>query len=81
MTITSVGGGHADQPPGGCWCCGDPTVCASLLQLGDHPEVGVCFWCVDNLVTRKQEIQRATRLAPPGPWWRRLPFRVGFNRC
>jgi hypothetical protein len=46
-----------------------------------HREVGVCFRCIDRLAKRKRAIERMTRHAPPGPWWRRLQFRAGFNRC
>jgi hypothetical protein len=56
-------------------------VVASLLRLNEHPEVGVCFRCVKDLTQRKRVIERATRHAPPGPWWRRLLYRAGFNRC
>jgi hypothetical protein len=54
---------------------------ASLLQLHEHREVGVCFRCIDVLAKRKRTIEHMTRKAPPGPWWRRLQFRAGFNRC
>ena len=72
------------EPPGlaGCWCCGDATVQASLLRLGDHPEVGVCFRCVKVLGKRKRAIERQTRGAPRGwPRSRRAAFRAGVNRC
>ena len=73
------------QPPGsssGCWCCGDRTVKASLLRLGEHPEVGVCFRCVRVLAKRKRAIERQTRSAPVGwPFWRRLLYRAGFSHC
>jgi hypothetical protein len=83
MAITAVGGDF-DGPAGlsGCWCCGDRTVTASLVRLGDHPEVGVCFRCIPVLVRRKREIERRTRAAPVGwPFWRRVLFRLGYNRC
>ena len=51
-----------------------PHLAASLLRLDDHPEVGVCFRCVDSLGTRKRTIERMTRAAP-GPWRRRLQYR------
>ena len=82
MIKTAIGGdddGQAPQP--GCWCCGDRTVCGSLLRLDDRPEVGVCFRCVDSLRKRKRTIERMTRAAPPGPWWRRLQYRAGFGHC
>lgn len=81
METTAVGGDFADGPDPGCWCCGDRLVRASLLQLEGHPEVGVCFHCVDRLAKRKRAIERMTRHAPPGPWWRRVQYRAGFNRC
>jgi hypothetical protein len=62
----------------GYWCCGDRTVRGSLLRLGEHPEVGVCFRCVPMLARRKREIERRTRAAPVG--WRfrrRVLFRLG----
>jgi len=75
-----------DRPPpdpeGGCWRCGDRTVRGSVLQLGEHPEVGVCFRCVGVLAKRKREIERRTRSAPAGlPRWRRVLYRAGYNRC
>jgi hypothetical protein len=81
MSTTAVGDDYFDRRATGCWCCGDRTVVASLLQLDEHREVGVCFRCVDVLAKRKRAIEHMTRKAPPGPWWRRLQFRAGFNRC
>ena len=66
MTLTAVGGDVTEPPERGCWCCGDRTVRASLLQLDGHREVGVCFRCVDRLAKRKRAIERMTRHAPPG---------------
>ena len=57
------------------------TVRASLLRLHEHPEVGVCFRCVKYLAKRKRAVERMTRAAPPGPWWRRAQYRLGFGRC
>ncbi len=68
------------NPVAGCWCCGDRTVGGSPLRLDGHREVGVYFRCVDWLGKRKRKVQRATRHAPPGPWWRRVQYRAGFNR-
>ena len=62
--MTAVGGDYVEPPDPGCWCCGDRTVRASLLQLDAHREVGVCFRCVDYLNKRKRAIQRMTRRAP-----------------
>jgi hypothetical protein len=81
MAMTAVGGDYLEPRNMGCWCCGDRTVRASLLRLKEHPEVGVCFRCVKGMAKRKRAIERATRHAPPGPWWRRLRYRAGFNRC
>lgn len=78
---TAVGGDFAERPPTGCWCCGDRTVSGSLLRLDEHPEVGVCFRCVRVLQKRKRKIQWMTRKAPPGPWFRRVQYRLGFGRC
>ena len=83
MALIAVGGDFG-EPMGvtGCWCCGDRTVQASLVRLGEHPEVGVCFRCVGVLVRRKREIKRCTRAAPVGwPLWRRVLFRLGYSRC
>ena len=79
MQRTAVGGDYEPHP--GCWCCGDRLVGANLLRLESCSEVGVCFRCVDRLAKRKTEIERATRHAPPGSWWQRLRFPIGFNRC
>ena len=79
MQRTAVDGDFESQP--GCWCCGDRTVQSSLLRLDGRSEVGVCFRCVERLADRKHTIERLTRHAPPGSWWRRLQFRAGFNRC
>ena len=84
MAVTAVGADFLEPPDGttGCWCCGDRTVQASLVRLGAHPEVGVCFRCVRVLARRKREIQRRTRAAPAGrPFWRRVQYRAGFGRC
>jgi hypothetical protein len=64
MAMTAIGGDFG-QPPdsAGCWCCGERTVTASLLRLGEHPEVGVCFRCVCVLARRKRELERQTRAA------------------
>ena len=81
---TAVGGDfrEPERPVTGCWCCGDETVSGSLLRLVDHPEVGVCFRCVGRMSKRKREIERMTRRAPIGrPWWRRVLYRLGYNRC
>src|SRR5215216_4989159 len=81
MTRTAVEGDFGDGREPGCWCCGDRTVVASLLRLNHHQEVGVCLRCVDRLSERKRWIERTTRRAPPGPWWRRLLYRAGVSRC
>jgi hypothetical protein len=83
MAMTVVGGDSLVPPgPSGCWCCGDRTVRASLLRLGEHPEVGVCFRCVRVLARRKREVERRTRAAPAGwPFRRRVAYRLGWNRC
>lgn len=83
MAMTALGGDYQEPPAAsGCWCCGDRTVRGSLLHLGDHPEVGVCFRCVKVLAKRRRQIERQTRAAPSGwPFWRRVSFRAGFSRC
>lgn len=83
MAVTAVGSDFVEPPEGaGCWCCGDRTVQASLVRLGEHPEVGVCFKCVRVLARRKREIQRQTRSAPAAwPLWRRVQYRAGFGHC
>ncbi len=82
MARTAVGSDWVEPTtPTGCWCCGDRTVAASLVRLGEHPEVGVCFPCI-KVLARKREIQRHTRAAPAGwPLWRRVQHRAGFGRC
>jgi hypothetical protein len=81
MERTAVGGDMVEPQEPGCWCCGDRTVSASLLRLEAHREVGICFRCVKSLAKRKRAIERMTRHVPQGPWWRRLQYRAGFNRC
>lgn len=83
MAMTAIGFDELEPPSTpGCWCCGDETVQSSLLRLGDHPEVGVCFRCVRDLARRKRTIERRTRAATARwPLWRRVQFRVGFGRC
>jgi hypothetical protein len=81
MVITAIGGDFVVPPDSGCWCCGDQTVSASVVRLSAHPEVGVCFRCLGYLNGQTRAIKRASRRAPPGPWWRRLQYRAGFNRC
>jgi hypothetical protein len=84
MALTPVGSDSLEPPEGttGCWCCGDRTVQASVVRLGAHREVGVCFRCVGFLARRKRDIQRRTHSAPPNwPLWRRMQYRAGFGRC
>src|SRR5215204_3351465 len=84
VAFTAVGGDFvepSDAPPG-CWCCGYRAVRVSLLRLGEHPEVAVCFRCVKVLAKRKREMERRTKSAPVGwPFWRRVRYRAGFGRC
>lgn len=83
MAMTAIGFDELEPPnTPGCWCCGDPAVQASLLRLGEHPEVGVCCRCVRDLNRRKRTIERQTRTAPAGwPFWRRVQYRAGLGRC
>ena len=86
MALTAVGSDFLEPPEtSGCWCCGDRTVEASLVRLGEHPEVGVCFRCVRVLARRQRAIKRQThrtRSLPSGwSWWRRVQYRAGFGRC
>jgi hypothetical protein len=81
MVTTAVGGDFVEPLRRGCWCCGDQTVSASVVRLSAHPEVGVCFRCLGWLNGRMRAVKRATRRAPPGPWWRRVLYRAGFSRC
>ena len=81
MTQTAIGGMFEERPDPGCWCCGDSTVRASLLRLRVHPEVAVCFRCVEDLAKRRRAMERASRAAPPGPWWRRVRHLAGFGHC
>ncbi len=81
MTHTTAVASDIEGPQPGCWCCGDRTVRGSLLHLDGRPEVGVCFRCVDRLRDRKRAVQRMTRHAPPGSWWRGVQFRLGLNSC
>ena len=83
MAMASVGF-DSIEPPGVpvCWCCGDRTVQASLVRLGEHPEVGICYRCINVLVRRKRDLRRRMRSAPLGwSWWRRMRYRAGFERC
>lgn len=86
MALTAVGSYFLEPPEAsGCWCCGDNTVQASLVRLGEHPEVGVCFRCVRVLARRKRAIERHSRRTRslPASWsrWRRVQYRAGFGRC
>ena len=83
MATTAIGRDFdGEEPPiSGCWCCGDRTVQASLLRLGEHPEVGVCFRCVRTLARSKRALERATRKGPSGTWWQRVAYRMGLGHC
>ena len=81
MDRTAMGGGYVEPTLPGCWCCGDRLAAASPLRLEGYPEVGVCFRCVDRLAKRKRALERMTRVAPAGPWWRRVQYGAGFGRC
>jgi hypothetical protein len=68
MQETAVGGGFAEPPTTGCWCCGDRTVSASLLQLNAHPEVGICFpagWPSPAPTARRQDADCPDRQSAP----------------
>jgi hypothetical protein len=64
------------EPPEGCWCCGDRTAGASLVRLHAHPEVGVCFRCIQWLDEQRDAIGRRTGQVRSGPWWRQLQDRA-----
>ena len=66
MVATAVGEDQLEPPATGCWCCGDRTVRASLLRLGEHPEVGVCFRCVRVLAGLRR---RESSGSAGNPWW------------
>jgi len=86
MALTAVGSDSL-EPPGttGCWCRGDCTVRASLVRLGEHPELGVCFPCVRVLVRHTRALRRRTLRTQtlPAGWssWRRVRYCTGFGRC
>src|SRR5260370_38668248 len=42
---------------GRCWCCGRATPQEALVDLGDHPEVGICIECVHFLGRRARDYQ------------------------
>ncbi len=55
MTVRSAAG---DGGPTGaeCWCCGSIEDPGRLVQLGNHPEVGVCIRCAHSLSKWAREI-------------------------
>lgn len=51
-------------------------------KAGRHYAVIYTRTCVRVLARRKPEIERRTRATPVGwRFWRRVLFRLGYNRC
>jgi hypothetical protein len=50
---------HAGTPGTRCWCCGADRPEEELVNLGDHPEVGICPRCALWLHRRATELADA----------------------
>lgn len=49
---------------GSCWCCGREEPEASLVRLGNHPEVAVCLRCAHFLHQQARGREDAVRTSP-----------------
>ena len=58
-TSTSESGGEI-----ACWCCGQRRAPASVVHLGDHPEVAVCLRCAHFLHKQARGREDALRSSP-----------------
>lgn len=65
-----------DEPPGRseCWCCGATGDPATLVRLGNHPEVTVCTRCAHSLSKWAWEIEDQSRTGLT------VQLRDGFRR-
>lgn len=56
---------HDQRPPRSeCWCCGSIEDPATLLHLGNHPEVTVCTRCAHSLHTWAWELEDQAKTGP-----------------
>jgi ribosome-binding protein aMBF1 (putative translation factor) len=47
-----------------CWCCGQEQPEASVVRLGNHPEVAVCLRCAHFLHQQARGREDAQRASP-----------------
>lgn len=57
-----------------CWCCGRIEDPATMVGLGNHPEVLVCVRCAHSLSKWAWELEDQTRTGPS------VRVRQGFRR-
>jgi len=63
MTEQRAYGGETDGQVS-CWCCGSSQSEASVIRLGDHPEVAVCLGCAHFLHRQARGREDAVRPSP-----------------
>ena len=63
MTAQRASGGEFDGQVT-CWCCGVSQPEASVVRLGDHPEVAVCLRCAHFLHQQARGREDAVRPSP-----------------
>jgi len=63
MTAQRAYGGESDGQVS-CWCCGSSQAEASVVRLGNHPEVAVCLRCAHFLHQQARGREDAVRTSP-----------------
>jgi len=63
MTAQRAYGGESDGQVS-CWCCGSSESEASVVRLGNHPEVAVCLRCAHFLHQQARGREDAGRTSP-----------------
>ena len=63
MTAQRAFGGESDGQVS-CWCCGSSQSEASVVRLGNHPEVAVCLGCAHFLHQQARGREDAARPSP-----------------
>lgn len=71
MTTTQAESAHTVV----CWCCGEQRPTGSVVRLGSHPEVEICFGCAHFL--QRRAAQRLDEMYPSLGARIREPLRKG----
>jgi hypothetical protein len=58
MSVARTATEDADAPdPFECWCCGKIQAPATMVHLGNHPEVTICVRCAYSIKAWASEIE------------------------